>query len=46
MYTLIFATEAAMDQTELIDKYIPRNDVYLYNTGGARKAWLLYGAAN
>ena len=32
-----------MDQTELIDKYIPRNDVYLYNTGGARKAWLLYG---
>lgn len=29
--------------SELIEKYIPQADVYLYNTGKARKAWLLFG---
>ena len=29
--------------SELIQKYIPEADVYLFNTGEARKAWLLFG---
>lgn len=29
--------------TELADKYIPKDDVYLFNTGKAQKAWLLFG---
>ena len=29
--------------TELIEKYIPRDDIFLFNTGSARKAWLLFG---
>ncbi len=29
--------------SELIEKYIPEADVYLFNTGNARKAWLLFG---
>lgn len=28
---------------ELIEKYIPRDDIFLFNTGSARKAWLLFG---
>lgn len=28
---------------ELIEKYIPKDDVFLFNTGSARKAWLLMG---
>lgn len=32
-----------MDDTELIRKYVSQDDVYLFNTGGARRAWLLYG---
>lgn len=28
---------------ELIEKYIPQDDIYLFNTGNARKAWLLFG---
>ena len=29
--------------SELIEKHIPEVDVYLFNTGMARKAWLLFG---
>ncbi|MDO4816520.1 MAG: 1,4-alpha-glucan branching protein GlgB [Bacillota bacterium] len=29
--------------SELIKKYIPEADIYLFNTGNARKAWLLFG---
>lgn len=29
--------------SELIEKYIPEADIYLFNTGNARKAWLLFG---
>ncbi len=29
--------------TELAKKYIPEDDVYLFNTGNAEKAWLLFG---
>lgn len=29
--------------TELAKKYIPKDDVYLFNTGKAQKAWLLFG---
>ena len=29
--------------SELIEKYIPEADVYLFNMGKARKAWLLFG---
>ncbi|MCF0137333.1 MAG: 1,4-alpha-glucan branching protein GlgB [Oscillospiraceae bacterium] len=29
--------------SDLISKYIPAADVYLFNTGSARKAWLLFG---
>lgn len=29
--------------SKLIEKYIPEADVYLFNTGKARKAWLLFG---
>ena len=32
-----------MEHSDLIKKYIPQDDVYLFNTGSARKAWLLYG---
>ena len=32
-----------MDYSELIGKYVSQDDVYLFNTGSARKAWLLYG---
>ncbi len=32
-----------MDYTELMRKYISQDDIYLYNTGCARKAWLTYG---
>ena len=28
-----------MDYTELMRKYISQDDIYLYNTGCARKAW-------
>ena len=30
-----------MDQRHL--SFIPRDDIWLYNTGRARKAWLCYG---
>ena len=29
--------------SELIEKYLPRDDVFLFNTGNAEKAWLLLG---
>lgn len=29
--------------SELTEKYIPKDDVYLFNTGKAEKAWLLFG---
>lgn len=32
-----------MDQNKLIDKYVPEDDVFLFNTGSAHKAWLLFG---
>lgn len=32
-----------MNCSELIDKYVPENDVFLFNTGSAQKAWLLLG---
>jgi len=32
-----------MDVSALMKKYIPEDDVFLYNTGAARKAWLLFG---
>ena len=32
-----------MDFSALFKKYVPEADVYLYNTGAARKAWLTYG---
>lgn len=32
-----------MDYSELIDKYVPEADVFLFNTGKAEKAWLLLG---
>jgi len=32
-----------MDITALIDKYVPRDDIFLFNTGCAEKAWLLMG---
>ena len=32
-----------MDFTALKEKYIPSADIFLYNTGRARKAWLLFG---
>lgn len=28
---------------EFIEKYIPQDDIYLFNTGNARKAWLFFG---
>ena len=31
-----------MDKS-LTDKYLPQDDVFLFNTGNARKAWLLLG---
>ena len=31
-----------MDKS-LKDKYLPQDDVFLFNTGDARKAWLLLG---
>ena len=30
-------------KSSLIEKYIPQADIYLFNTGKARKAWLLFG---
>ena len=30
-----------MDERHL--SFIPRDDIWLYNTGHARKAWLCYG---
>jgi len=32
-----------MNYSELIDKYVPSDDVFLFNTGCAQKAWLLLG---
>ena len=32
-----------MNYSELIDKYVPQDDVFLFNTGNAEKAWLLLG---
>ena len=32
-----------MDDTELIRKHVSQDDVYLFNTGNARRAWLLFG---
>lgn len=32
-----------MNYSELIDKYVPADDVFLFNTGCAEKAWLLLG---
>ena len=32
-----------MDINTLIEKYVPEADVFLFNTGKARKAWLLLG---
>ena len=32
-----------MNYSELIDKYVPVDDVFLFNTGCAQKAWLLLG---
>lgn len=32
-----------MNYSELIDKYVPADDVFLFNTGCAQKAWLLLG---
>ena len=32
-----------MNYSELIDKYVPTDDVFLFNTGCAQKAWLLLG---
>ena len=32
-----------MNCSELIDKYVPADDVFLFNTGCAQKAWLLLG---
>jgi len=32
-----------MDTAELIKKYVPEADIYLFNTGKARKAWLFFG---
>ena len=32
-----------MNYSELIDKYVPADDVFLFNTGCAEKAWLLFG---
>ena len=32
-----------MDQRELIEKYVPNDDIYLFNTGGARMAYLTFG---
>ena len=29
--------------SSLIEKYIPRDDIFLFNTGNAKKAWLLFG---
>ncbi len=29
--------------SKLAEKYIPKDDVYLFNTGNAEKAWLLFG---
>ena len=34
--------EQKMDKS-LKDKYLPQDDVFLFNTGDARKAWLLLG---
>ena len=34
--------EHKMDKS-LTDKYLPQDDVFLFNTGNARKAWLLLG---
>ena len=34
-----------MNCSELIDKYVPADDVFLFNTGCAQKAWLLLGSA-
>lgn len=31
-----------MDRS-LTEKYLPRDDIYLFNTGSAKKAWLLFG---
>ncbi len=31
-----------MDKATL-DKYLPQDDIFLFNTGNARKAWLLFG---
>ena len=28
---------------EKLQKYIPRDDIYLFNTGAAQKAWLAFG---
>lgn len=32
-----------MNRSEMIEKYVPMDDVYLFNTGCAEKAWLLLG---
>ena len=32
-----------MDVSALINKYVPRDDVFLFNTGCAEKAWFLMG---
>lgn len=32
-----------MDQRELIERYVPRDDIYLFNTGAARMAYLAFG---
>lgn len=29
----------------LSDKYLPQDDIFLFNTGDARKAWLLFGCS-
>lgn len=30
-------------ESSLIEKYIPRDDIFLFNTGNAKKSWLLFG---
>lgn len=32
-----------MDTAKLAEKYISRDDIYLFNTGNAQKAWLTFG---
>ena len=34
-----------MDRSELIKRYVPLDDIFLFNTGNAKKAWLLFGCS-